>query len=197
MDFVIGDFIDAIPQDHDSLELIFTPTSKLINDRWKNNRLSAHFLADYFVNFLPIGNSDITTYERRIRESRSAVSYVGNELLENAMKFHDPSNCKKVKLGMHFIENPDPVAAIFATNSTTVTIANRMRDFIAVLERSDPEKLYIQQVERSSVLENNGASGLGILTMLNDYSAAMGWTFETMPDDASTVTLTTMAQISI
>ncbi|MDF5731046.1 MAG: hypothetical protein PUP92_24340 [Rhizonema sp. PD38] len=42
---IFGDFIEQFPTDHDSLELTFAPDSRPIKQRWRNNRLSAHFLA--------------------------------------------------------------------------------------------------------------------------------------------------------
>ena len=51
---IFGEFIQQFPPEKDSLELTFTPTSVPLKKRWRNNRLSAHFIADYFTTFLPL-----------------------------------------------------------------------------------------------------------------------------------------------
>jgi hypothetical protein len=192
---LFGDFIDNFPPEHDSLELTFTPSSRPIKQRWKNNRLSAHFVADYFTNFLPI--EDEPNSEQRIKESKGAVSYVANELLENAIKFNDENCNHKVRFGIHFVEKPDEVTAvIFASNSIKASGVNKLKKFIEELIASDPNDMYVSQVEKS-VEEDTEASGLGILTMINDYSAQLGWKIEIIQHDSSVFTVTTMAQIKV
>ena len=195
---LFGSFIDNFPPEHDCLELSFTPSYRPIKKRWRNNRLSANFLADYFSNFLPFDESN-PLYEKRMKDSKAAVSYVANELLENAMKFHEEGSHAKVKFGVHFLEQQDSViAVIFTTNSVTLGMAEAFQSFIQELLSSDPSELYIQQVERS-VETKGGASGLGLLTMLSDYSAKLGWKFEALNDlsDTEFVLVTTMAQIEV
>ncbi|MBH8563531.1 ATP-binding protein [Nostoc sp. CENA67] len=173
-----GNFICDFPQEHDFLELSFTPSSRPIKERWRSNRLSAHFFADYFTNFLPVDENE-PNQEQRIKESKSAVSYVANELLENAMKFNDDSYNYKVRFGIHFLNETDSVTAvIFASNSIKPGSEEKLRAFIAELLASDPHEMYIQQIEKSA--EEKGSSGLGLLTMINDYSAKIGWKLETI-----------------
>jgi hypothetical protein len=93
---LFGNFITTFPPENDSLEITFTPSSRPIKQRWKNNRLSANFVADYFTNFLP-SDKEYTQGEQRIKNSKSAVSYVANELLENALKFNDESSKYKIR----------------------------------------------------------------------------------------------------
>ena len=53
------------------------------------------------------------------------------------------------------------------------------------------------KVEQSLEDENSEASGLGLLTMINDYSAKLGWKFETTKENPNIIDVTTMAQIQI
>ncbi|MCZ0902126.1 ATP-binding protein, partial [Microcoleus sp. HI-ES] len=55
------------------------------------NGLSADFLADYLTTFFPGNQNEPSTIERQA-EIKSAVSYIANELLENAMKFNDETS---------------------------------------------------------------------------------------------------------
>ena len=195
---LFGSFIEDFPPEHDCLELSFTPSYRPIKKRWRNNRLSAHFLADYFSSFLPVDENN-PNHEKRLKDSKGAVGYVANELLENAMKFHEEESNAKVKFGIHFLEKQDSVVAvIFTTNSINFPGAEKLQIFIEELLSSDPSELYIQQVERS-VEQSGGVSGLGLLTMLSDYSAKLGWKFEPMQntDGREFILVTTMAQIKV
>ncbi|NMG09634.1 DUF6272 family protein [Brasilonema sp. UFV-L1] len=193
---LFGEFINDFPPEQDFLQLTFTPSSRPIKQRWKNNRLSAHFVADYMANFIPVDEDDPNS-ERRIKESKGAVSYVANELLENAIKFNDEKLKYKVKFGIHFIENSDNVMAVmFATNTVKPGDVDKLKAFIEELLSSDPDDMYINQIEKSAE-EDTEASGLGLLTMINDYGAVLGWNIDIIEGDSPVVTVTTMAQIKV
>jgi hypothetical protein len=195
---IFGDFISEFPPEHDSLELTFTPSSRPIKQRWRNNRLSAHFVADYLSNFLPVDEDD-PSREKRIKNSKGAVSYVANELLENAMKFNDEQSYEKVKFGIHFIENTEVTAVIFATNSVKPEGADRFKEFIEELlscDRDELKELYIKHIERTAEA-NSESSGLGLLTMIIDYSAKIGWKFETISHNPNAIAVTTLVQIAV
>ena len=193
---IFGDFVESFPPAQDSLELTFTPNSLPIKKRWRSNRLSANFMADYFSNFLPVDEND-PAQKRRIKESKGAVSYVANELLENAIKFNDRGTNFKIKFGIYFIEEADLTAVLFATNSVSAEGLDKFQKFIQELLCSDPEKLYVQQIEKSAQEENSGASGLGFLTMINDYSAKLGWKFEIVQKDPKMIAVTTMVLVPV
>lgn len=191
-----GNFIETFPPEQDSLELTFTPSSLPIKKRWRSNRLSAHFVADYFSNFLPVDEDD-PAQERRLKESKGAVSYVANELLENAMKFNNPTTSFKIKFGISFIEEAEVTAVLFATNTVSAEGLDKFQVFIQQLLSSDPGDFYMQQIEKSAEDENSEASGLGFLTMLNDYSAKLGWKFETIQEEPQIIAATTMVLVPI
>jgi hypothetical protein len=193
---IFGDFVESFPPAQDALELTFTPNSLPIKKRWRSNRLSANFMADYFSNFLPVDEDD-PAQKRRIKESKGAVSYVANELLENAIKFNNQGTNFKIKFGIYFIEEADLTAVLFATNSVSAEGLDKFQKFIQELLCSDPEKLYVQQIEKSAEEENSGASGLGFLTMINDYSAKLGWKFEIEQKDPKMIAVTTMVLVPV
>ena len=191
---IFGEFIEDFPPEHDSLELTFTPSSRPIKQRWRNNRLSAHFVADYLSSFLPVDEEDASS-EKRIKESKGAVSYVANELLENAIKFNKDDINYKVRFGIHFIGETEVTAVIFASNSVNPEGAKKLKEFIEEILDSDPNELYLQQLEKNAESESD-TSGLGLLTMINDYSAKIGWKFEPRPD-SDTIIVTTVVQIRV
>ena len=191
---IFGQFIEEFPPEHDSLELTFTPSSRPIKQRWRNNRLSAHFVADYLSSFLPVDEEDASS-EKRIKQSKGAVSYVANELLENAIKFNKDDINYKVKFGIHFIGETEVTAVIFASNSVNPEGAKKLKEFIEEILDSDPNELYLQQLEKNAESESD-TSGLGLLTMINDYSAKIGWKFDRR-SDSDTIIVTTVVQIRV
>ena len=193
---IFGDFVESFPPAQDLLELTFTPNSLPIKKRWFSNRLSANFMADYFSNFLQVDEDD-PAQKRRIKECKGAVSYVANELLENAIKFNNQGTNFKIKFGIYFIEEADLTAVLFATNSVSAEGLDKFQKFIQELLCSDPEKLYVQQIEKSAQEEYSGESGLGFLTMINDYSAKLGWKFEIVQKDPKMIAVTTMVLVPV
>lgn len=193
---IFGDFIDNLPPGHDYLDIGFSANSRPIKQRWRANRLSAHFVADYLSTFLPVSD-DNPHNARKKEEYKGAVSYIANELLENAMKFHAQTEGYPVKFGIHFIEYPEMKIVLFATNAITPPMQDKFQSFIKELISSDPGELYISQIERSAEEENAENSGLGFLTMINDYSAKIGWKFEGLSDEFNLIAVTTLVQIAI
>ncbi len=191
---ILGDFIDNISSDRDSLEITFTHSSRSLKQGWRNNRLSAHFVANYFSTFLPVDDKD-PNGEDKVRESRDAVSYVGNELLENAMKHNDITSNYQVKFGIHLLEEPESKVVIFATNAFKSEDISKFQDFIKELLTSDPDEFYVRQVEKSAEEEYSESSGLGLITSINDYSAKLGWKFESLPNQPNFTVVTAMAQL--
>ncbi|WP_017307037.1 DUF6272 family protein [Spirulina subsalsa] len=193
---ILGHFLNTFPPDHDSLELNFKPSSKTIQERWRNNRLSAYFVANYFSTFLGSENHD-KSHQRRLKEGKAAVSYIANELLENAVKFHDePDNLNyTIRFGIHFIEKESITAVIFATNVIQRDKVEPFQDWIQQLLSADTEELYIQKIEES--LEKEDQSGVGLLTIINDYKARLGWYFQDIPEQPNLCSVTTMAQVTI
>ncbi|NEO83756.1 MAG: ATP-binding protein [Spirulina sp. SIO3F2] len=196
MSQLYGEFIEKFPPENDSLEITFTPSSRPIKQRWRNNRLSAYFVADYFITFLPF-EEEIPGQEKRIRDSKGAVSYVANELLENAMKFNNNEFNQKIKFGIQFLDKPAVTAAIYTTNTVDPKIVGSFKAYVQHLLDSDPSELYLQQVEKSLTDPGEGSSGLGLITMLNDYSAKLGWKFDHPIAQSDIITVTTMAQIAV
>lgn len=192
---IFGTFIEQFPPDQDSLELTFAPNARPIKQRWRSNRLSAHFIADYFSNFLPFDEED-PTQARQLKETQAAVSYITNELLENAMKFNDTTTRFKVRFGIHFLEAEPIMAAIFATNTISPKGVDKFQSFIQELLASDPNEFYIQQIEKSAEADSE-ASGLGFLTMINDYSAQLGWKFDQVQDNPEITAVTAMVLLPI
>ncbi|HRP96372.1 MAG TPA: DUF6272 family protein [Rhodocyclaceae bacterium] len=171
----------------ESLVLSFWPGRVSLKQRWRNNGLSADFLGDYVTTFFPL-EDDAPSARDRQSEIRGAVSYVANELLENAMKFHDNSIAEPITIRLSL---EDTHIVFHESNGIGTAAADAFRAFIVRLRAADPGELYLQQLEHNA-LTDSGA-GLGFLTMINDYDADLAWRFEPLADGGARVT----TQVSI
>ena len=187
-----GDFIEPTPS-QEYLIIGFSPSSIPLKQRWRNNGLSADFLADYLTTFFPGNEDDPSTIDRQA-EIKSAVSYIANELLENAMKFNDETSEYPIDIKLQLKSD----GLIFSVaNSISPLAVDQFQGYIRQLLASDPSELYIEQLEKNAADEISTGSGLGLLTMLSDYTAKMGWKFQTVQQDPEVITVTTMVQLRV
>jgi hypothetical protein len=189
---ILGDFIQKLPPSQEYLILSFSPGSIPLRQRWRNNCLSADFLADYLSTFF-LANEHQQVNDKQA-EVKSAVSYIANELLENAMKYGVEMSPFPISIQIHL--SPDLI--IFQlTNSIPTQQTEKFQTYIKTLLNSDPGELYIAQLEKNALENNHGESGVGLLTMLNDYGAKLGWKFETLFQESAEIAVTTMVQLAI
>jgi hypothetical protein len=158
--------------DTESLNLSFWPGRIPLKQRWRNNGLSADFLGDYLTTFFPLDDADPATV-RRQADIRGAVSFVANELLENAMKFHDAAQPEPITISLCLRHDR---VTFHESNGSDAATAAGFRSFVRKVVESDPAELYMQQLENNAASE--GTAGLGYLTMINDYGADLAWRFE-------------------
>jgi hypothetical protein len=187
-----GDFIE-LPASQEYLIIGFSPSSIPLKQRWRNNGLSADFMANYLATFFP-GNEDDTSTIDRQAEIKSAVSYIANELLENAMKFNNETSEYPIDIKLQ-LESDGVIFSV--VNSISPQAVDKFQAYIQQLLASEPSELYIQQLEKNAVEESCTDSGLGLLTMLTDYSAKIGWKFQTVHKDPEVIAVTTMVQLRV
>lgn len=189
---IFGEFIDR-PLKHEHLTLGFSPSRFSWKRRWRNNNTSAEFVADYFSTFFPSKDTSSRLALRRQSELKSGVSYITNELLENAMKYSYKNNEYPITLHLQFEERK---MRIFVNNTITEATSEEYQLYINELLQSSPEEMYVHQLEKS-LSEDSNLSRLGFLTVMNDYSAELGWKFQTIEPEIKLISVTTMAQLSI
>jgi len=187
-----GDFIE-LPATPEYLIIGFSPSSIPLKQRWRNNGLSADFMADYLATFFPRNEEDSSTIERQA-EIKSAVSYIANELLENAMKFNNETSEYPINIKLQ-LESDGVIFSV--VNSISPQAVDKFQAYIQQLLASDPSELYIQQLEKNAVEESCTDSGLGLLTMLTDYTAKIGWKFQTVHKEPEVIAVTTMVQLRV
>ncbi len=189
MSVVFGNFIEELPPSTEFLVLGFSPSSLPIKQRWRTNGLSADFLADYMITFFPSESAS------KHADIKGTVSYIANELLENAMKYsYEKIVTKPINLALHLF---DDQFIFIATNPIAQSAIPAFQACIKEILESDPYELYVQRVEENSRSPTQGQSGLGYLTMINDYNAVLGWKFEEVPDNSAIALVSTMVQVSV
>jgi hypothetical protein len=188
---IFGDYKENATTAGEYLTIGFSPSFLPLKKRWKHNGLSADFIADYFRNFY-ISRKELDDSARDLENLCDAVKYIANELLENAMKFQDAQRpySARIFLSLHLDE------LIFTvTNGVTPVHAQALQAYIEKLLQHDPQDLYVQAMRASIKTENQDYSGFGLLSMLCDYSAKLGWKISYCPvpeNSAPLITVTTV-----
>lgn len=190
---IFGHFIDELPDSQEYLAIVFSPSSVPRRQRWRTNGLSADFMADYFTTFFPRSEVANTLIDTKA-EVNSVVSFIANELLENAMKFNDETTEYPISLTLQLHEDR---LVFVATNSVNPQAVGKFQAIVQELATCDPGELLFHQLEKNAEDETHTSSGLGLLTMMNDYLASLGWKFETVHKDPEVITVTTMVQLMI
>jgi hypothetical protein len=186
---LFGKFENELAKSNEFLCLEFSLDSSSLKQKWRNNGLSADFMADYFATFFPGGTTQ--------NEIKSMVSFIANELLENTMKYGDESSSIPASISLYLM----PKKLLFVTqNSVRITDIKKFQLLIEEILANDPNDLYVKRLEEKALAENEneGASGLGILTIINDYAAEFGWKFETTKQENSpeVYSVTTMVHLN-
>ncbi|PZD71322.1 hypothetical protein C1752_06601 [Acaryochloris thomasi RCC1774] len=163
---------ENIPRSEEYLTLHFSPTAIPRQERWRNYGLSADFLGDYFSTFFP-GDENAEQPISRRETIKASISYIANELLENAVKYSDIETDRAIHITLFLYEQEIIFQVVNYANQSRV---EKYQSFIQKLLNSDLDDLYVQQLEQSAL--GSGESNLGMLTMLQDYSAKFGWYFE-------------------
>jgi hypothetical protein len=190
---IFGDYCEGEPNSPEFLIIGFSPSSVPLKQRWRNNGLSADFMADYLTTFF-LGNEENPASMRRQAEIKSAVGFIANELLENAMKFTDERSAFPISIQLQLHPN---YLMFFTTNSVEPEKIAPFQTYLEELTSCDPEEMYVRQLEKNALEETSTSSRLGYLTMMSDYMARLGWKFETVQKDPEVVAVTTMVQLPV
>jgi hypothetical protein len=191
---VFGDYVESTRK-QENLSLGFSPSSVPIEERWRNNGLSADYIADYLTTIL---NTDENQSENPeyLADIKSSASYIANELLENGMKYCNAQTDHPITFHVELQNNE---IRFFLQNIVIPASAQKLKDFIEELKNSDPDELYIRQLEKTAEaeLEDNISSGLGFLSIINDYSAKLGWKFQTLEQNPLLMSVTTLVRLMV
>lgn len=171
---IMGDYPEGLPRSEENLTLRFSPSKTPIQQRWRNNGLSADFIADYLMTFF-LG-TDQGENATLLVELKASTAYISNELLENAMKYNDESSNQAIVFSLNLY--PDQLVFLTA-NSIRMSQIESFQSYIQQLLDEDPEEIYFNKLLSEDEADSNSrGSGLGLLTMINQHQAKLGWKFE-------------------
>ncbi|MDM8559164.1 ATP-binding protein [Candidatus Parabeggiatoa sp. HSG14] len=193
---IFGHFIDELPEQDEYLTIGFSPSSVPLKKRWQNNGLSADFIAEYFKTFFVSKRESEDEQEDslEVENLKDAVKYIANELLENAMKFQDDSLPFTAKIGFSLYED----RLIFCvTNTINSQQIESFQAFIKQVLKEEPDDLYIQSMKINARKGVNAPSRLGLLSMICDYSAKLGWKFEVLQAELPITVVSTMVYLDL
>lgn len=192
---VFRDFVEST-QKKENLTLGFSSSSSLaIEERWRNNGLSADYIADYLTTVFNTDDNQ-SANEEYLAEIKSSASYIANELLENGMKYCNEQTHHPITFHVELAANE---IRFFLENTVIPASAEKLKEFIEELNNSDPDELYIRQLEKTGSVEfeDNTSSGLGFLSIINDYSAKVGWKFQTLEQNPLLMSVTTLVRLMV
>ena len=184
---IFGNFNDKILNDQPSLRLVF-PIRSFVN-QWQNVGLSASFLANFCESLFRGAEPAYTAYSPE--EIESSVSYIANELIENAVKYNADQSME-IALSVYLKHDR---LTIVVLNSIANREVPRLQGLIRDITVGDVGELLIQRMEESFL--GGSASGLGLLTIMHDHEAQLGWRFETLAGKPGVKWLTTAASLSL
>jgi hypothetical protein len=181
---IYGDYFEAPTRSE--LQIVRFRAFALDPDQlWENGSLSAFYISDfwdaYFHSQKHFARADI----------RDSVRYIASELIGNAVKYSaTPDILIKITLNLD-----TPEFRFFVINEVELDRAEAYKKFVERLLTCDPEKLYIDQMEKNST-GSDWRSSIGFLTIMLDYSCQLAWKFSTN-GDANTLTATTMVRLPV
>lgn len=188
------------PMPSEFLQLSFSPLSAPLRSRWRNNGLSADFLGDYATTFLPAETGATPTQAvARTKEIRYAVTYVANELLENAMKYHVRECDAAIELQMEL--SPRRMV-IRVCNAASGDQTRNYMSFADGIRDADPAELAARCFDEAPAPnpesgEYEDISGLGLITMMNDFNVKLDWNFRPWRPGGDIQLVTTSATLEI
>ena len=150
---------------------------------WKQAGATSEFLGEVLATQSAKSGLDYS-------EARHAIIYLVNELLENAIKFSSPGDVE-VRCSLE-----DSTFELAVINRINPDLVSGFQVLLAELTTRDPGDLLIERIEANAADETSSASGLGILTLMNDYGVRMGWHFSDAPA-GSAIVLRTHASLSL
>jgi hypothetical protein len=149
-----------------------------MSQNWRRCSLSADFLARYYSYYFPYREKATDRISRDTAEN--TISYILNELIENTAKYSDATD-SGVEVAVHLREND---VLFQVSNHVTAKRAGEFTRLVSDLLGGNAEELYVAQLEK-----NTDSSGLGYLTMINDYGVSLGFMVKKNADDVFTVSV--------
>ena len=143
----------------------FHTKAKHFASNWRRCSMTADFWAKYYV-------SDFTHKTMSKKDFQNVISFILNELIENVGKYCD---FQESDVAIKSFFHQEGIFILKIDNLLTSQIASRFKETVKELFTTDLDELYIQRLEHN--LETGEGSGMGYLTMIQDYGVSLGFNF--------------------
>lgn len=130
---------------------------------WHHCGVTSDFIGEYFSRAC---GKDIDA-----NDARHSISYMLNEILENAIKFRHGGNVEirsSLEAGTFEIQ---------ILNRIDPETATKFQGHLKTLLEREPGELLLERIEENALDPDSTGSGLGLLTLMSDYGARLGWSF--------------------
>jgi len=191
MNSTFGKFVDIKPFEGEFLDIAVAMSSGSIEADWRKNTLCAEFIAKYMLNTISAHRAD---HEFESLDIKDAINYIANELFENAVKFTSAIGNRAISFRIH---NDGDIIRFYVRNSIDTPRIEPFQSLIGELLEGDASEMYFERIEANIDSEGESTSGLGYLSIMNDYQADIAWKFESSDTHEEAVFVTTMIEFNV
>jgi hypothetical protein len=149
---------------------------------WRRVSLSSDFLAKYYSFYFPYREKAKGRISREAAEN--SISFVLNELIENTAKYSNTTDTE-VRVRVLLLER---TILLEVSNAVTLKMADEFQASMREVLAGNTEELYLAKLEANLEQARND-SGLGFLTLINDYQVELGFKFERIGTDICRITV--------
>ncbi|WP_305984938.1 ATP-binding protein [Roseibium sp. MMSF_3544] len=149
---------------------------------WHHCGVTSDFIGEYFSRSCGSGIDPV--------DARHSISYMINEILENAIKFRHGGDVELVST------LDEDMFEIKIVNLIDAQTAEKFQGHLTLLLEREPGELLLERIEENALNPDSSGSGLGLLTLMSDYGAKLGWSF-TSEHVSEGVELTTFASLRL
>ncbi len=178
---VLGNFKEQAKESALSDSTLMLNSADMSNN-WRRVSLTADYLAKYYSYYFPYKEKALFTMSRS--EAENTLSFVINELIENTAKYSNTSK-KNVTIKLSLEEKN---LFFHISNYIAHDTAQEFIDICKEIFENNTEELYIKKLEENAET-GKGGSGLGYLTLINDYDIGLGFKFEKTQEKIIKVTV--------
>lgn len=152
--------------------------------KWSHCNSTADFLSAFYSGILTAGRTPA-----QVADLSHSISYLVNELVENAVKFH-------IKGDVEIETGIDGEEFVFRIgNWISSETALRFQSLLGEITAGDPGETLIKRIEANAA--GAGGSGLGLLTLMSDYGARLTWDFRPDTSSSDAVFVETLARLRL
>lgn len=157
-EMIFGSYVNVF-EDKQSLNLTFSLSAMEVVNFWSRCGLIANFCASYMAVAMPS--------EKNIMNS---LSFVLNELLENALKYARP---RSSTIDFAILQKPDCVIIEIANEISEEQVAPLLDMAKNLIDNDYVNAKYIDLLTAN--VKSGDKSGIGLLTVINYYQAALSF----------------------